>query len=177
MTRYDLSDEAWTLVEPLLPRRGKGKHRVDDRRVDPVTGERKRFASAIIPKWARKSSDISEVLPLLYLRGLSTNDFAPALEQFLGTARGLSPATIRISAAVSVPIPNRCNSSGQRWRTSSLSCFSKVVISASNPSQRRAKLRSEKRRLSAGLVSSRGRSAARCRASLIWVIPLVTARN
>lgn len=68
--------------------------RVNDRRIDPATGERKRFASAIIPKWARKSADVSEVLPLLYLRGLSTNDFAPALEQFLGSAHGLSPATI-----------------------------------------------------------------------------------
>lgn len=68
--------------------------RVNDRRLDPDTGQRKRFASAIIPKWARKSSDVSEVLPLLYLRGLSTNDFAPALEQFLGSSAGLSPATI-----------------------------------------------------------------------------------
>ncbi|SFY35602.1 Putative transposase of IS4/5 family, partial [Paracoccus pantotrophus] len=33
MARYDLSDEEWRLVEPLLPRAGKGKHRVDDRRV------------------------------------------------------------------------------------------------------------------------------------------------
>lgn len=33
MARYDLSDEEWRLVEPLLPRPGKGKHRVDDRRV------------------------------------------------------------------------------------------------------------------------------------------------
>jgi len=33
MARYDLSDEEWRLVEPLLPKPGKGKHRVDDRRV------------------------------------------------------------------------------------------------------------------------------------------------
>jgi transposase len=33
MARYDLSDEEWRLVEPLLPRPGRGKHRVDDRRV------------------------------------------------------------------------------------------------------------------------------------------------
>src|SRR5699024_11831023 len=33
-------------------------------------------------------------LPLLYLHGLSSSDFAPALEQFLGSAAGLSPATI-----------------------------------------------------------------------------------
>ncbi len=45
--------------------------RVNDKRVDPVTGERQRFASAILPAWARKSPQISEVLPLLYLHGLS----------------------------------------------------------------------------------------------------------
>ena len=41
--------------------------RVNDRRVDPDTGERKRFSSAILPAWARKSPQMSEVLPLLYL--------------------------------------------------------------------------------------------------------------
>ena len=68
--------------------------RVHDKRVDEVTGERKRFSSAILPPWARKSPKISEVLPLLYLHGLSTGDFVPALEQFLGSAAGLSAATI-----------------------------------------------------------------------------------
>ena len=68
--------------------------RVNDRRVDVATGERKRFASAILPAWARKSPQVAEVLPLLYLHGLSSRDFAPALEQFLGSAAGLSPATI-----------------------------------------------------------------------------------
>lgn len=43
--------------------------RVNDRRVDPDTGERKRFTSAILPAWARKSPQMSEVLPLLYLHG------------------------------------------------------------------------------------------------------------
>ena len=68
--------------------------RVNDKRVDPVTGERKRFASSILPAWSRKSPKVSEVLPLLYLHGLSTSDFAPALVQFLGTGHGLSAATI-----------------------------------------------------------------------------------
>jgi transposase-like protein len=68
--------------------------RVNDKRTDPVTGQRKRFASAILPAWARKSPRVAEVLPLLYLHGLSTSDFGPALEQFLGSAAGLSPATI-----------------------------------------------------------------------------------
>ena len=64
--------------------------RVNDRRVDRDTGERQRFSSAILPAWARKSPQISEVLPLLYLHGLSTGDFGPALEQFLGSGAGLS---------------------------------------------------------------------------------------
>ncbi len=68
--------------------------RVNDRRVDEVSGERKRFASAILPAWSRKSPRVAEVLPLLYLHGLSSNDFGPALEQFLGSDAGLSAATI-----------------------------------------------------------------------------------
>ncbi len=68
--------------------------RVNDKRTDETTGERKRFASAILPAWARKSPQVEEVLPLLYLHGLSSNDFTPALEQFLGSSAGLSPATI-----------------------------------------------------------------------------------
>ena len=68
--------------------------RVNDKRVDPVTGERQRFSSAILPVWARKSPKVAEVLPLLYLHGLSSLDFAPAMEQFLGTGAGLSAATI-----------------------------------------------------------------------------------
>ncbi len=68
--------------------------RINDKRVDEVTGERKRFSSAILPAWARKSPQVAEVLPLLYLHGLSSGDFAPALEQFCGSAAGLSPATV-----------------------------------------------------------------------------------
>nr|WP_328825585.1 IS256 family transposase [Tomitella gaofuii] len=68
--------------------------RVNDKRIDPDTGQRKRFASAILPAWARKSPQVSEVLPLLYLRGLSSSDFKPALEEFLGSSAGLSPASI-----------------------------------------------------------------------------------
>ena len=68
--------------------------RVNDRRVDPDSGERQRFSSAILPAWARKSPQMSEVLPLLYLHGLSTSDFGPALEQFLGSGAGLSATTI-----------------------------------------------------------------------------------
>jgi transposase-like protein len=64
--------------------------RVNDKRTDADTGERKRFASAILPPWARKTPKVTEVLPLLYLHGLSSGDFVPALGQFPGSAAGLS---------------------------------------------------------------------------------------
>lgn len=68
--------------------------RVNDRRVDAETGERMRFKSSIVPPWCRKSPKVAEVLPLLYLHGLSTGDFAPALSEFFGSAAGLSPSVI-----------------------------------------------------------------------------------
>ncbi len=68
--------------------------RVNDKRTDAATGERQRFSSAILPAWSRKSPRVAEVLPLLYLHGLSSKDFAPALTQFLGSDAGLSAATI-----------------------------------------------------------------------------------
>jgi transposase-like protein len=68
--------------------------RVNDKRVDEITGERVRFSSVILPAWCRKSPQVAEVLPLLYLHGLSSGDFVPALEQFLGSAAGLSAATV-----------------------------------------------------------------------------------
>ncbi len=68
--------------------------RVNDKRVDEASGERRRFAAAILPAWCRKSPKITEVLPLLYLHGLSSSDFVPALQSFLGTGSGLSAATV-----------------------------------------------------------------------------------
>jgi putative transposase len=69
--------------------------RVNDKRVDEQTGERQKFSSKILPAYARRSPKVNDVLPVLYLRGLSTGDFRPALEQLLGEdAAGLSPTTI-----------------------------------------------------------------------------------
>ncbi|WP_329089575.1 IS256 family transposase [Streptosporangium sp. NBC_01469] len=68
--------------------------RVNDKRIDEQTGERRRFSSAILPAWARKTPSISQVLPLLYLHGLSSGDFMPALGQFLGSTAGLSASVI-----------------------------------------------------------------------------------
>jgi putative transposase len=68
--------------------------RVNDRRSDPVTGKRLQFRSVILPPWCRRSPKVAEVLPLLYLHGLSTGDFVPALEAFFGSAAGLSAAAV-----------------------------------------------------------------------------------
>ena len=62
--------------------------RVNDRR------EGHRFSSYILPKYARRSPKVGDVLPVLYLRGLSTGDFAPALCEFFGTDTGLSATSI-----------------------------------------------------------------------------------
>jgi putative transposase len=69
--------------------------RVNDKRVDEQTGERQKFSSKILPAYARRSPKVTDVLPVLYLRGLSTGDFGPALRDLLGEdASGLSPSSI-----------------------------------------------------------------------------------
>jgi len=74
--------------------------RVNDRRLDPATGERSRFRSSILPPYVRRSPKVAEVLPLLYLHGLSTKDFVPALTEFFGTEAGLSaPVITRLSTS------------------------------------------------------------------------------
>ncbi len=67
--------------------------RVNDKRMDEA-GERHRFRSSILPPWARKSPKVAEVLPLMYLHGMSSGDFAPALAGFFGSAAGLSASVI-----------------------------------------------------------------------------------
>ena len=70
--------------------------RVNDKRTDEESGERRRFSSRILPAYARRSPKVTEVLPILYLHGLSTGDFAPALRDLLGEdASGLSSSSIQ----------------------------------------------------------------------------------
>jgi len=68
--------------------------RMNDRRVDERTGGRARFCSQVLPPWCRRSPKVTEVLPLLYLHGLSSKDFIPALEEFFGSGAGLSASAI-----------------------------------------------------------------------------------
>ena len=58
-------------------------------------GERVRFTSALLPLWARRTRSLDALLPVLYLRGISTGDFQEALAALLGKdAPNLSPAVI-----------------------------------------------------------------------------------
>jgi len=84
--------------------------RVNDRRVN-AGGQRQRFTSEILPTYMRRAPKVTEVLPILYLRGLSTGDFQAALPVLLGKeAAGLSPTTItRLTAS--------WDTEYQAWRT------------------------------------------------------------
>jgi putative transposase len=58
-------------------------------------GERVRFTSTILPRWCRRSRSIDALLPILYLRGISTGDFQEALAALLGKeAPNLSPSVV-----------------------------------------------------------------------------------
>lgn len=57
--------------------------------------EKIRFTSSILPPYLRKAKSIEELLPWLYLKGISTGDFQEALAALLGpSAAGLSSTTI-----------------------------------------------------------------------------------
>ena len=90
--------------------------RVNDKRVDPETGERQRFSSAILPPWCRKSPKVAEVLPLLYLHGLSSGDFVPGAG---AVPRHAAPACPRpaITRLTSSGRPRRARSPTGSWPT------------------------------------------------------------
>jgi len=68
--------------------------RLRDRGADEA-GERIRFTSAILPRWARRTRSLDALLPILYLRGVSMGDFQEALSALLGKdAPNLSPSVI-----------------------------------------------------------------------------------
>ena len=67
--------------------------RVDDRRIDE-NGVRFRFTSQILPPYLRKTKAIEELIPWLYLKGISTNDMGDALHHLGFNGDGLSPASV-----------------------------------------------------------------------------------
>jgi transposase-like protein len=68
--------------------------RVNDKRID-ASGDRMRFTSTILPPYLRRTKAIDELVPWLYLKGISTGDFPEALQALLGpAAEGLSATNI-----------------------------------------------------------------------------------
>ena len=79
-----------TGIGPVAVRRP----RVRDRQPEGVGG-RIRFTSSILPPYLRRAKSVEELLPWLYLKGISTGGFGEALAALLGPdAPGLSPTTI-----------------------------------------------------------------------------------
>ena len=71
------------------------RQKVRDRAAGVPPEKKIRFTSNILPKWARRSKSLDALLPVLYLRGISTGDFQEALTALLGTdAPNLSPGVI-----------------------------------------------------------------------------------
>ena len=92
-----------------LVRHGHGPERMIQTGIGPVAvsrvkirdrgaasdDDRVRFSSSILPKWARRTRSLDALLPILYLRGVSTGDFQDALAALLGRdAPNLSPSVI-----------------------------------------------------------------------------------
>ena len=68
--------------------------RVDDRRIHEYL-DTERFSSKILPRYMRRTPSIDNLIPVLYLKGISTNEFTKALSAILGEGvKGLSEANI-----------------------------------------------------------------------------------
>src|SRR5215212_1326359 len=119
-----------------LVRHGRGPERMIQTGIGPVavsrvkvrdrgaTGEadRVRFASTILPRWARRTRSLDALLPVLYLRGVSTGDFQEALAALLGTdAPNLSPSVI-------VRLAAEWQAEYERWQERDLSARRYVYV-------------------------------------------------
>jgi putative transposase len=106
-----------TGVGPLEVQRAKVRDRAD-----VADAQKIRFTSSILPRWARRSKSLDALLPVLYLRGISTGDFQEALAALLGKdAPNLSPSVIaRLTSA--------WESEYEAWRRRDLSARRYVYI-------------------------------------------------
>ena len=88
----------------------------------PADGERIRFASSILPQWARRTKSLDALLPALYLRGVSAGDFQDALAALLGKdAANLSPSVIS-------RLKGEWEGDYERWRKRDLSARRYVYL-------------------------------------------------
>ena len=84
-----------TGIDPVAARCPRVRDRVDE------GSERIRFSSAILPPYARRSKSLEVLIPILYLKVVSTSDFDEALIALLGNdAGGLSASTVGRSAKI-----------------------------------------------------------------------------
>ena len=129
-TAERLPDGRWRVV-----RHGNGPERMIQTGIGPIPVQRRkvrdratgvpaerkiRFTSNILPRWARRSKSLDALLPVLYLRGISTGDFQEALTASLGTdAPNLAPGTI---ARLAAGWQEDCDRWQRRdtWRTASI---------------------------------------------------------
>jgi transposase-like protein len=96
------------------------KPKARDRAV--ASGERIRFTSKILPKWARRTKSLDALLPVLYLRGISAGDFQEALAALLGKD---AP---NLSAAVIARLKSEWEDEYRRWQKRDLSSRHYVYV-------------------------------------------------
>ena len=87
-----------------------------------ASGERLRFSSNILPKWARRTKSLDALLPVLYLRGISAGDFQEALAALLGKD---AP---NLSAAVIGRLKSEWEDEYRRWQKRDLSARHYVYV-------------------------------------------------
>jgi putative transposase len=105
-----------TGIGPVAVRRVKLRDR------DAAADERVRFSSAILPRWARRTRSLDALLPVLYLRGISSGDFQEALAALLGKeAPNLSPAVL-------ARLKGEWESEYRRWQQRDLSARRYVYV-------------------------------------------------
>jgi len=106
-----------TGIGPVPVSRVKIRDRGADGEVDRI-----RFSSSILPKWARRTRSLDALLPVLYLRGVSTGDFQEALAALLGKdAPNLSPSVI-------TRLTGEWNADYERWQKRDLSARRYVYV-------------------------------------------------
>ena len=113
---YGPEREIQTGIGGLEIRRPKVRDRAGD------AGEKVRFTSHILPRWARRSRSLDALLPVLYLRGISTGDFQEALAALLG------PAAPNLSPGVISRLTAEWEKEYERWQRRDLSARRYVYI-------------------------------------------------
>ena len=105
-----------TGIGPIEVQRPKARDRA------AASGERVRFTSNILPKWARRTKSLDALLPVLYLRGISAGDFQEALAALLGKD---AP---NLSAAVIARLKSEWEDEYRRWQKRDLSARHYVYV-------------------------------------------------